>query len=331
MGKFFTNFALFTISIVFTVLILEIALSAYSHFFYPRLSISDETLGWKYKPTQKMVTRHFSTEITYDLYINKDGFRDEEFTVDENYYKIMVLGDSMTFGLEASQDKIFSSLLEKKLKGVYVNNKIDVMNFGITGFGTGQELISLKKYGAMYNPDVVIIMLFEINDFDDNTSIISGGRYTPHFRVKNDELVYHNSPDKLQEALTYLSDVSVLCHILSNRLGITKRMLSKKYIMSEQDKMLLMHRIMDEIHNYTEAKEVPLFIFYIKRNGTGDEKFRSIRQYCINNDIFFRAIPLLAAERVGGNGHWNSKGHNSVAEIIYNELSKSKVLDNLAE
>lgn len=325
--KILTNFAVLAISLVLIIAILEIVLSVGSYFFYPRLSVSDKMLGWKYKHTPKKIRRHFGTGIGYDIYINKDGFRDDEFIIDKDCYRIMVLGDSMTFGAKVDQEEIFCSLLEKRIRQTHPNKKIDVMNFGIPGFNTAQELICLKKYADIYPPDVVILMILEANDFVENIFILSEGRYIPHFIIRNGKLLPCNAPNKLQKVLGFLRDRSVLFFILQKKLKIARRITYKEHAGSKQDSILLMCKILDKIHNYTESRGIPLFIFYIKNRGFYGQRFSAIEQHCMNRNIFFKPFPFVYDERIPVDWHWNSKGHNSVAEIIYDELSKRKVFN----
>lgn len=331
--EIFTNLMLVVISSVFTVAILEIVLSIGSYFYYPRLSVSDKALGWRYRPTpRKKVKRHSGLGHAYYLYMNKDGFRDDEFMTGKDCFRIMVLGDSMTFGTGVDQEEIFCSLLEKKIRKSHPHKKIDVMNFGTPGFGTGQELICLKEYADRYPPGVVILMLFEGNDFHDNTAILSEGRSVPHFIIRDDKLILCNSPNKSERALEFLRDKSVLFFILQKKLGIVRRITYKERDVSKQEMIVLMCKILEEIHSYTESKGAPLFIFYIKRNDFYGGKFSKIKQYCMDKNIFFKPVPWIRDETLLGYwGHWDSKGHNSAAEIIYDELSKRKVLDNLDE
>ncbi|MBU1849701.1 MAG: hypothetical protein KKH40_03155, partial [Nanoarchaeota archaeon] len=50
-------------------------------------------------------------------------------------------------------------------------NKLDyeVINLGVSGYGTDQELILLQKEGLKYNPDVVILGFYLENDKPDNS------------------------------------------------------------------------------------------------------------------------------------------------------------------
>ena len=63
------------------------------------------------------------------------------------------------------QDSTFSAVLERYLN----NNKIraEVINAGVSRFGTAEELVFLEEEGFKYHPDVVVLGFFA-NDFEDN-------------------------------------------------------------------------------------------------------------------------------------------------------------------
>lgn len=112
--------------------------------------------------------RHSSVDGIWRFRTNNKGFRDTE---DYNYEKpaeqrrILVLGDSHTQGFEVNQDATFSSVLRKRLRARGL--QAQVLNTGISGFGTAEQLLFLEREGLKYKPDVVVLAFFD-NDFDDN-------------------------------------------------------------------------------------------------------------------------------------------------------------------
>src|SRR3989338_4482160 len=134
---FFYNVILSLSVFVFSIFFLEAALALVSHFFYPKLTRVDSELGWMYKSTNgKTIKRVYSKDIIYGIKTNALGFRDSEFSKKDRDLKIMVLGDSMTFGYQENQENIFTEVLERRLEATFKTDKIDIMNFGVTGFST---------------------------------------------------------------------------------------------------------------------------------------------------------------------------------------------------
>lgn len=91
---------------------------------------------------------------------NSMGFRDDEhFLNKKNRIKrIIVLGDSFTWGWGIDKNDVFTEKLESKLQNT------EVINMGIPGSGIAQEYIILKEYALKFNPDIVILGFF-LDDF----------------------------------------------------------------------------------------------------------------------------------------------------------------------
>lgn len=130
--------------------------------------------------------RHTSTDGSWLFTTNAQGFRD---TQDYKYEKapevrrILCLGDSQTLGFEARQERIFPSVIEQRLRRL--GHNVEVLNTGIPGFGTAEELAFFATEGLRYKPDVVVLG-WHISDFDENEAsglfrlkdgVLSTGKY----------------------------------------------------------------------------------------------------------------------------------------------------------
>ncbi|MFA5093607.1 MAG: SGNH/GDSL hydrolase family protein [Candidatus Omnitrophota bacterium] len=114
----------------------------------------DPILGYKLIPNA--VGKSYGQTIK----INSQGLRDTEHDYRRKYplLRIAILGDSFTMGvgIEDIQD-IYPKIIEKELPGV------EVINLGVGGYNTDQEINFFKTEGIKYHPDLVILMFF-IND-----------------------------------------------------------------------------------------------------------------------------------------------------------------------
>ncbi len=112
------------------------------------------------RPNSESVCKHQNGNIFYK--INSKGLRDKEiaYKKKEEEKRILILGDSVSFGYKASRDELFSHYLEKKLGKNYT-----VINSSVGGYNTFNELEYLKAEGIKYNPDVVILGIC-LNDVD---------------------------------------------------------------------------------------------------------------------------------------------------------------------
>ncbi len=87
-----------------------------------------------------------------------------------NALRILCLGDSFTFGYGVAEEETWPVLLQHRLASRYPNCDIDVLNAGVPGYGTDEELEFLKSRGNLLDPDLVIVQFFAGNDFVDNRS-----------------------------------------------------------------------------------------------------------------------------------------------------------------
>ncbi len=120
----------------------------------------------KIRPNSTFI--HTSVDGKWEFNINNQGLRNN---IDYGYKKtkgtirIISLGDSHTQGYEARQNYTYSSIIEKYLNTHGYN--AEVINAGISGFSTAEELLFLENEGIKYNPDFVVLG-FYANDFEDN-------------------------------------------------------------------------------------------------------------------------------------------------------------------
>jgi lysophospholipase L1-like esterase len=128
---------------------------------YPSFWEPDPELGWRHL---KEASRHFTDEGNAFVTTNSLGQRDEErqFDKDPGTYRIAVFGDSLTEAVQVDLQDTFCQLLEERMstKG----RPVEVLNFGVSGYSPVQELLSFKRNGPIYDPDLVILALFLDND-----------------------------------------------------------------------------------------------------------------------------------------------------------------------
>jgi hypothetical protein len=316
-------------SVVVLLVVMEIALSTFSYFFYPRLTTTDADLGWIYVPTAKAIERHDRGGVN-KTFINKDGFRDKDFATDDDYLRIMVLGDSMTFGLEADQDEIFPLLVEQKLQEILGTTKIDVMNFGITGFSTTQELLCLKKYQPKFKPDIVVLAMDELNDFEDNTKIF-WNRFTPHFEVEDGQYVLHDQPTGYYKVLNVARDHSTLFYFVAHLCTFTRPLFIDYVDLTESQRVDLACYILKQIQDFTQEKGIRLYMLYLRNPAMPTDRYDAVREFAEAQGIPIRIIPIIKEERVGGIGHWSGKGHASAAEILTEVLLNDSIVASKTE
>ena len=93
--------------------------------------------------------------------INSDGLRDKEYSVARNEkYRMIFLGDSLTFGWGVEQGDTFEHILEAKANKEFL---AEIINFGAGNYNTEQQVNLFLEKGLKYRPDKVVLFYF-IND-----------------------------------------------------------------------------------------------------------------------------------------------------------------------
>jgi lysophospholipase L1-like esterase len=77
-------------------------------------------------------------------------------------FRVITLGDSFTWGIEAGEDEHFPHYLEKILQG---RRTAEVFNMGVGSYGIDQMLLKYERYGRVLRPDVVVLGIYP-HDYD---------------------------------------------------------------------------------------------------------------------------------------------------------------------
>ncbi len=101
--------------------------------------------------------------------INRAGMRDDEYSPNkpDDTYRIVVLGDSVGYGLTVAQDQAFPQQLERLLNaeaaGGTSQRRYEVLNLGVSGYNIEQIVERGRVLGVPYEPDL-IIYAYSLND-----------------------------------------------------------------------------------------------------------------------------------------------------------------------
>ena len=129
--------------------------------------------------------------------INSHGCRDRERTVDKppNTFRIAVIGDSYAEALQVDLDQTFWSVMERKLADSWRANgqRVEVLNFGVSGYGTAQELEMLRHYVWDYQPDLIMLQFFAANDVCNNSRKLDPDTARPYYTLEGERLVLDDS------------------------------------------------------------------------------------------------------------------------------------------
>jgi len=132
----------------------------------------DSELGWfpvsnsfvQYTATRTVVVRH-----------NSLGLRDREYG-DIAKETFLFLGDSFVWGYDVEANERFTDILQRDL------TKARIVNAGVSGYGTDQEYLLMKRLWTRISPSVVVLIFHNGSDHEDNTSNQRyDGYYKPYY------------------------------------------------------------------------------------------------------------------------------------------------------
>ncbi len=138
--------------------------------------------------------------------INEHGFRDRarSKTKPAGTLRIAVLGDSFSEAFQVPLENTYWSVLERELAAHWPHEQgqVEVLNFGVSGYGTAQELEMLRHYVWDFEPDVVLLQMLASNDIANNSRELEVSRSRPFYTLEDGELVLDDSflrdPERLR-------------------------------------------------------------------------------------------------------------------------------------
>jgi lysophospholipase L1-like esterase len=192
-ARFAAAAALVVASVAFSLVVGEGVLRLID-FSYPAFHVPDDLAGMRLRPGAHGWYREEGA--TY-ISINSDGWRDIERPKAKppGVVRIAVLGDSFIEAIQVARQDTFPARLQEELASceAFGNRPVEVLNFGVSSYGTAQELLTLRRRASEYSPDVVVLAFLPSNDVRNNSSTLEDWKARPFFELKGGELIPDNS------------------------------------------------------------------------------------------------------------------------------------------
>jgi hypothetical protein len=129
----------------------------------------DPVLGWKPVPAFEHVRTgwlDYAADFSNTVRPNSLGFNDLERDVEKapGTLRIALLGSSMIEAAQVPFEKTAGQVLERQLQAGGIgaepsHDRIEVLNFGVPGYGTGQILLVFEEYASRFDPDYVFVYI----------------------------------------------------------------------------------------------------------------------------------------------------------------------------
>jgi hypothetical protein len=131
--------------------------------------VENEAVNYRLKPDMEYEFEHIHVEI------NSQGLRDDPIALEkpQGMYRILGLGDSVTFGWQVGQEETYLAQLKRTLNA-RDSRQYEVINAGVPGYNLGNELAYLEEYGVGYQPDLIIVGFCALNDADGTQAVYVG-------------------------------------------------------------------------------------------------------------------------------------------------------------
>jgi hypothetical protein len=216
MQKLLQNFLLAGITILIVFLCIEIILRCIG-FAYPSFYRYDKAAGAALRPDAEGWWREEGEGF---VKINTCGMRDDREISKEKpsgIYRIAVLGDSFAEAFQIDVKDAFWRVLENELNAckAFSGKEVEVLNFGVSGYSTTQELLALRSRVWDFHPDMVLLAFFTGNDVRDNQPALCQIQPCPFFILHNgtlslDQALFQSTAFRIKSSRLYQQAANLL-------------------------------------------------------------------------------------------------------------------------
>ena len=306
---------------VFVILILELSLRLSGIYttlaeknFYEFVNPFHQNFQPHYKPnsSSKMITDEFNFSYFFDEY----GFRNEKIMLDKAH--AVAFGDSFTEGMGTHQDSTWVKFLSAKLN-------VSIYNAGKIGSDPYFYLQEYKSLRKIFNGKSVIVLLnySDIADFrfrhskniSQNVNInlyqhLHLYRLYSHFFLRKDYMFLDkNNRNPVLEKI--LSDITA-----------TLVQLNKECKKDNRKLLVLIHPLPQQYYKNLDSR---LDFNYVE-NLVAQLNLNHVKTFSIRKDMEKLIKTKEEWRKISWeiDGHFNAKGYESLAHVIYDKLKATK-------
>lgn len=169
---------------------------------------ADADAGWLTKPNLKKRIDLDKPALHFTADTNSLGLRGSTEispkSADET--RVLVLGDSFTWGIGVESTETFPVLLEQRLRA-RLQRPVTVINGGMPNYGTAQEVGFYRAYGKSLSPDVVVLAYYVNDDGDNATRFVFADGF-----LWQDPVLFAGHP-------SFVVELAKRIHVMAKRAG----------------------------------------------------------------------------------------------------------------
>lgn len=288
--------------------------------------------------------------------LNPQGFHDsQEFIAQDNMsdrLRVLMLGDSFTFGGTASIGNSFVETIETQLPNAIV------WNTGIPGAGTNQAVASLTAFAPLLKPQIVVLG-FYMNDFEDNLYPIDSyfvgvdENYYPfairQYRVdaqgkvskmdSQTELYYRfHQVDPPSHVLEQLIGTTRLGSLLLNTVQATVEIVGTSDGIRTRQRTEVTRRYLTQLQDYTKRYNIQFLILLIPRRadiGSPGSAYQNAIDLLEDLNIAYlnpiAHLDVISDYAPEPDIHWSTVGHQKIGLTLVDCLEQFQRANSLSD
>ena len=262
----------------------------------------DPELGWAPVPNTGAVV---TNDRTIHAHHNSLGLRDVEFVRDSRP-AMLFIGDSFVWGLDVEADERFSDLLRPRIPAY------NLVNAGVSGYGTDQEYLLLQRLWPKIEPKVVVLIFCTANDrLDNSTSVRYESYQKPYFATLPDGALQLRGQPVQKSRQVFIKENWLVRHSLVARVAVYNFIDLVHPAIDVPDPT---ERLIGLIKDFVEAGGAKLVVGMQRT----DQK---LSQYLTAQNIPQVAFDGADAYSGPSGAHWTPDGQKLVADRLYGLLA----------
>jgi hypothetical protein len=316
----------------------------------PGMYSQDLEIGYTLTPDFTGDIVHAEFKMTF--HTNSSRLRGEELRPrQDNSVRLLVLGDSQAWGFGVADNETMSVQLERLLSARYPTLDIQVLNGGVPGYGTADQLVFLQVMGEMLKPDIVIVQFLSVNDLIENRTparewaIIEDGFLTSRYEPNGGGISARTVLERSRRWLKLNSHLARLLFDVGGYLGTRAGILQDMDALwgedfSQEDAELGVDLLVQIAETSNKLGANTLFLYTTGQAHVIQEVYTPPKSIMVIENAAKEAnVPWIDTAHwlnqhpdkyslyYPKNGHWTPMGHTAIADLLDETLAVQSLIE----